>query len=411
MTRALYFDCFAGVSGDMMIGALIDLGVDFDALKKELSRLSLTGYEVKAGRVTRSAVAATKFDVVCDTTSQPARSLADIRNIIDGSGLKETVKTRSIRVFERLAQAEARAHATTIDRVHFHEVGAVDSIIDIVGAMIALDMLGIDRFLCSPLRVGHGFVKAEHGLLPVPAPGTAELLGGVPVYGGEIEGEFVTPTGAAIVTSLSEYYGPLPSVSIERTGYGAGARDPAGFPNCLRIILGDFEEGISMKRGEQASDSVMVVETNIDDMNPQAYAFVMERAFELGALDLYLTPVQMKKGRPGVLLTVLCDEGRLDSVSELLLRETTTLGIRYYRARRRVLARSLEIVETPYGSVRVKVAREDGRTVHFQPEYEDCARIASERRVPLIEVQAAAGAAFRKSQEATAEDDQDNGER
>ncbi|HWP42580.1 MAG TPA: nickel pincer cofactor biosynthesis protein LarC [Blastocatellia bacterium] len=411
MTRALYFDCFAGVSGDMIIGALIDLGVDFEALRNELARLKLTGYEIETSRVTRSAISSIKFDVACDASEQPARSLADIREIIAGSDLKDTVKARSIRVFERLAEAEAKAHATTIERVHFHEVGAVDSIIDVVGAMIALDMLGIDRFLCSPLRVGRGLVRSEHGLLPVPAPGTLELLGGVPVYGGELEGEFVTPTGAAIVTSLCEYFGPLPPAVVERTGYGAGSRDPAGFPNCLRVILGDFEAAALSREGERASESVIVIETNIDDMNPQAYGFVMERAFGLGALDVFLTPVQMKKGRPGVLLTVLCEQGRIDSIADLLLRETTTLGLRYYAARRRVLDRAVETVETEYGSVRVKVAREGGHTVHFQPEYEDCARIACERQVPLIEVQAAVGAAFRNRSMRTASGDEDDGER
>ncbi|HET9532056.1 MAG TPA: nickel pincer cofactor biosynthesis protein LarC, partial [Blastocatellia bacterium] len=366
-----------------------------------------SGYEVKASRVTRSGISSIKFDVECDRSLQPARTLADIRVIIEGSGLKESVKARSIRVFERLAEAEAKAHATTPDLVHFHEVGAVDSIIDITGAMVALDMLGVDRFLCSPLRVGHGFVRAEHGLLPVPAPGTVELLGGVPIYSGDIEGEFVTPTGAAIITSLCSYYGPLPRAAVEGTGYGAGARNPAGFPNCLRVMLGDFDEADLNQKRSPAADSIVVIETNIDDMNPQAYGFVMGRAFELGALDVFLTPVQMKKERPGVLLTVLCERNSFDSISDLLLRETTTLGLRYYAARRRILDRAIETVETEYGSVRVKVAREGGRTLHFQPEYEDCARIASERGAPLIEVQAAAIAAFRKESRAAV--DEDNG--
>jgi uncharacterized protein (TIGR00299 family) protein len=411
MTRALYFDCYAGVSGDMIIGALIDLGVDPEALRSELSKLALPGYEIKTGRVTRSGIASIKFDVEYDTSGQPARTLADIRDIIADSGLKSQVKARSIRVFERLAQAEAKAHATTPDRVHFHEVGAVDSIVDIVGAMTAIDMLGIERFLCSPLRVGRGFVRAEHGLLPVPAPGTVELLAGVPVYGGDLEGEFVTPTGAAIATSLCDYYGPLPPVSIERTGYGAGARDPSGFPNCLRIILGDFDEAALTAERGKGSNSIAVIETNIDDMNPQAYGFVMERAFDLGALDVFFTPVQMKKGRPAVLVTVLCEQDRLDSLADLLLRETTTLGIRHYTVSRRTLDRAVETVETRYGRVRVKVAREGGRTLHFQPEYEDCARAASELNVPLIEVQAAASAAFRNLAEAAPDGDEDDGRR
>lgn len=399
MTRALYFDCFAGASGDMIIGALLDLGLELDALNKNLASLKLSGYEIKAGRVKRSGIAAVKFDVQVDESSQPGRYLSDIKKIIQQSTLSEKSKAASTGIFELLAQAEARVHGTTADLVHFHEVGAVDSIIDIVGACIGFELLGIEQFISSPLRIGRGFVHAEHGLMPVPAPGTAEILRGVPVYAGDIDGEFVTPTGAAIVASYCESFEPLPRMSIEQVGYGAGARNPAGFPNALRLILGEIsaDDTAPVDDAELSVEtSVVVIETNIDDMNPQAYGFVMDRAFALGAKDVYLTPVQMKKGRPGTQLSVICDAEEMETITAMLLQETTTLGLRYYEAKRRVLDRDIETVETEYGPARIKVAREQGRTLHFQPEYEDCVRLARESGAPLIEVQAAAISAYRK---------------
>ncbi|PYT09347.1 MAG: nickel pincer cofactor biosynthesis protein LarC [Acidobacteria bacterium] len=405
--RAVYFDCFAGVSGDMIIGALIDLGVDLEALKQQLSSLGLDQYEISSRRVQRSSIAGTKFEVEVDQSAQPVRTLKDISSIIAGSSLSDLSKTRAIRVFERLAEAEAIVHETTPDKVHFHEVGAVDSIVDITGAMIGFELLGIERFFCSALRVGSGFVETQHGRLPVPAPATAELLRGIPVYAGEIEGEFVTPTGAAIVATLCEAFGPMPQMNVTAIGYGAGSRDPKGFPNALRLMLGEMEEPkIAVDRiseiagrGKAASSvekTIVVVETNIDDMNPQVYGFVMERAFVLGALDVFMVNAQMKKDRPGVLLTVLCKPEKVEAMIEMLLLETTTLGVRYYEAKRRVLERSIEAVETPYGLVRIKVARDGERTLHFQPEYDDCARLAVETNTPLLEVQAAATAAYRK---------------
>jgi uncharacterized protein (TIGR00299 family) protein len=394
--RVLYFDCFAGVSGDMVIGALLDLGLDFDHLKESLSSLGLGGYLITAEKVKRSAIAATKFNVEVEGEDQPARHLRDIAEMINRSSLSKRVKRDSIRVFTRLGEAEARIHNTTIDRVHFHEVGAVDSIIDVVGAVIGFEALGVERFYSSPLRVGYGAVKTAHGLLPVPAPATADLLGGVPIYAGEIEGEFVTPTGAAIVTSFVEAYEGAPGMKLDRAGYGAGSRDPKGLPNALRLMLGEIEEGAVA--GLPGSQGVKVIETNLDDMSPQVFGFVMERAFELGALDVFMIPAQMKKGRPGVLLTALCEEEKLESIIEMLLAETSTLGVRYYDARRRVLERAFEEVSTRYGKVRIKVARHAGRTLHFQPEYDDCARIAREARVALIDVQTEASAAFHERQ-------------
>lgn len=390
--RAIYFDCFAGVSGDMTIGAQLDLGVDLESLKEQLSSLELGGYEINSRRVQRSGISATKFDVEVDLRAQAARSLTEIRSIILSSSLSDLTKSRSIAVFERLADAEARVHGTTPDKVHFHEVGAVDSIVDTVGAMIGFDLLGVDRFFCSALRVGSGLVDTEHGRLPIPAPATAELLRGKPIYAGEIEGEFVTPTGAAIVATLCEEFGALPPMSITSVGYGAGSRDPKNFPNALRLLFGETAETII----ESSDASVVVVETNIDDMNPQVCGFVMERAFALGALDVFMIPAQMKKDRPGVLFTILCKPADAETMIDLLLRETTTLGVRYYNTKRRAVERAVETVDTEYGPVRIKVALDGARTLHFHPEYEDCARLAIESKTPLIEVQAAANAAYQR---------------
>ena len=394
--RVVYFDCFAGISGDMIVGAQLDLGVDIESLRDQLSSLGLSGYEISSSPVRRNAIAATKFEVVVHQQQQPARTLADIRSIVIESNLSEAVKSRSIAIFERLADAEAKVHGTTAEKIHFHEVGAVDSIIDTVGAMIGFELLGVEHFFCSPLRVGTGLIETEHGLLPVPAPATAELLRGAPVYAGDIEGEFVTPTGAAIVATLCEKFGTVPPMRIVNAGYGAGSRDPKNFPNVLRLLIGEIEEDEETPAEVCAtSEKVVVIDTNIDDMNPQVYGFVMERAFAAGALDVFTTPVQMKKDRPGVLLTVLSKPSDVEKLIELLLRETTTLGVRCYDANRRALERTIETVETEYGAVRVKVARDGARTLHFQPEYEDCARLAIESNVPLIEVQVAASTVYR----------------
>jgi uncharacterized protein (TIGR00299 family) protein len=399
--RIAYFDCFAGLSGDMIVGALLDLGVAFDALKRTLSSLAISSYAINIRRVERGGIAATKFDVEVDLRDQPPRTLADIRSIILESSLSEITKQRSIAVFDRLADAEAKVHGTTRSEIHFHEVGAVDSIVDIVAAMIGFEMLGIDRFYCSPLRVGRGVIEAEHGRLPVPAPATAELLKGVPVYAGDLEGEFVTPTGAAIIATLCEDFGHLPAMKINGVGYGAGTRDPKELPNVLRVMLGEMNDAAddtdSQKAASMRDEGVTVIETNVDDMNPQVYGFVMERAFAIGALDVFMIPAQMKKDRPGVLLTVLCKPEMTDALIEMLLAETTTLGVRYYWADRRVLERAIETVNTDYGPVRIKVARDGDRTLHFQPEYEDCARLALESQTTLIEVQAAASAAYRET--------------
>src|SRR5262249_18879638 len=309
--EAVYFDCFAGASGDMIVGALIDLGLNIDEFRRDIGSLGLEGFEISATRVLRCGIAATKFDVKLSASKQSVRSLADITALIDRSTLPTRVKTRSIQVFKRLAEAEARVHGVAVNDIHFHEVGAVDSIIDIVGAMIGIERLGIERLYCSALRVGCGTVSAQHGILPVPAPGTAELLRGVPIYGGDIEGEFVTPTGAAILSQFCTFV-PMPALMPDSIGYGAGSRDPKGLPNVLSLIASRWSvQPCSAAQSSQdekqslADRRAVVIETNIDDMNPQAYGFIYQRAFALGALDVFASPVQMKKDRPGTLLTVL----------------------------------------------------------------------------------------------------------
>ena len=414
--RAVYFDCFAGASGDMIVGALLDLGLDLEALNRALASLNVKGFGLRAERVKRCGIAATKFHVDIDQATQPDRRLANIRSIIEASSISQLAKTRSIAAFELIARVEARVHGTTTEEVHFHEVGAVDSIVDIVAAMVGVEILELDEFVSSPLRLGRGMVKTSHGVLPVPAPATALLVEGISAYAGDLEGEFLTPTGAAILKTLCCSFGSMPRMNVKSVGYGAGSREFEGFPNTLRLIAGEITSDIRSRRsGQPQADStspdgqvdgnvaaekprqetVVVVETNIDDMNPQVIGYVLERVLGLGARDAFANPVQMKKGRPGILLTVVCDPERRDEITRLLLVETTTLGVRYHEAQRRVLDRTVEVVDTPYGEVRVKVARDQGRTLHFQPEYEDCAALAREQGVALIEIQSAASAAYR----------------
>lgn len=400
MSRIIYFDCFAGASGDMITGALLDAGLDFELLREQLGLLPLTGYNVSANRVTRGGLAATKFDVDVTSEHHSHRGFNDIREMIEGSGISDRAKRIAISIFRRLADAEARVHGTTVDEVHFHEVGAVDSIIDITAAAIGFDMLEIDGFYSSSVRVGFGTIKAAHGILPVPGPATADLLTGAPVYAGDTEGEFTTPTGAAILSTLCTF-GPIPEITIGRTGYGAGTRDPKGLPNVLRVIIGEQAVATVSHQDEQ----IIVLETNIDDMNPQVYGFVFERAFELGALDVFTAPIQMKKDRPATRLSILAKPETLDALINMVLTETTTLGVRYYNASRRILQRTMKVVETKYGPVRVKVALDGRRTLHFQPEYDDCARIAREQGVPLIEVQRAASAAYGERMVAESDDE------
>jgi uncharacterized protein (TIGR00299 family) protein len=321
--------------------------------------------------------------------------LGDILKIIYESRLSDKAKERAARIFSRLAEAEARVHNVAIERIHFHEVGALDAIIDVVGACIGFELLGVERFVCSGLHVGSGMVEMAHGRFPIPPPAVAELLKDAPVYSSDIVGELVTPTGAAIITAVCREFGPLPKMKIERTGYGAGTREYQNFPNVLRLHLGDDAAGAEATGYER----LVMLETNIDDMSPQIYGHVMEEALRRGALDCYFTPVQMKKNRPGTLISILCEEGARDSLCELLLAETTTLGVRFYEVMRRALERKIIKVETKYGAIDVKVAHLNGRAVKEMPEYEQCRAAAEKYGVALRTVEQAARASFLKSQD------------
>jgi uncharacterized protein (TIGR00299 family) protein len=394
--KTLYFDCFAGASGDMILGALVDVGVDRRTLVEALSALNVSGYELNFETVDRSGISATRARVL--TQHEHAhRHLGDILKIIYESRLSDSVKDRAARIFSRLAEAEARIHNVAIERIHFHEVGALDAIVDVTAACIGFELLNVERFGCSELHVGSGMVEMAHGRFPIPPPAVAELLKGAPVYSSDITGELVTPTGAAIISTVCSEFGPLPKMKIERTGYGAGTREYPNFPNVLRLILGEAAVSSDASAGAANDERLMMVETNIDDMSPQIYGHVMEEALKRGALDCYLTPVQMKKNRPGVVVSILCRLAERDAMCELLLAETTTLGVRFYEVMRRALERETVTVETEFGAIDVKVARLDGRIIKEMPEYEQCRAAAEKAQVTLQEVDRSARAAYWRS--------------
>jgi hypothetical protein len=388
VSRIVYFDCASGASGDMLLGAVVDLGLSIEHLREELAKLPLAGYRLESQKVTRSGLAATKVDVIAEGPSPAHRHLRHILELLETSRLDAAPKERAAALFRRLAEAEASVHGTSVEKVHFHEVGAVDSIVDIVGGVIALGWLGAARFAASPLNVGTGTVTMSHGTFPVPPPATAKLVEGVPVYG-EGEGELLTPTGALLVTAHATEYGPLPAMRISRTGHGAGGRETKGRPNVLRLIVG--EEG-----GLPAGERVLVLETEVDDAPPQLLGPLLDRLLAAGAKDAFFTPVQMKKGRPGVLVTVIADDSRREAVEELLFRETTTLGVRRTVWDRTVLERETATVATAYGPIRVKIGRRGGIVYNAWPEFDDCQHAAGEKGVAVKEVLAAALAAWRE---------------
>lgn len=397
--KILYFDCFAGASGDMIVGALLDLGLDVEVFRSELDKMLLDGYDIEIREIKKSGIRATKFDVLPETEETFERHLHDIEQIIDTSWLAAEVKDRSKAVFRLLAAAEAKVHGTTPEKVHFHEVGAVDSIVDIVGAVIALNLLRVDRIVVSPLPMGHGFVRCSHGLIPVPAPATVELLKGMVTYGSEHEGETVTPTGAALLSALAGKCGPMPALEVEGVGYGAGTRD-YGAPNVVRAIIGKEAGGSVNLPHNSLSDTtpgaVVVLEANIDDMNPEFFDHVFERLFENGALDAFLVPIHMKKNRPAVLMRVLCNEEDKQRITEILFLETSTIGVRFSRWDRYCLKRESRVVHTEYGEIGIKMALLHGNIVNEAPEYEDCRKRALEYGMPLKKVYLAALRAVEK---------------
>ena len=380
-----YLDCFSGISGDMLLGAMVDAGLSLDDLRGDLARLPLTGYELRAERVTKQGLAATQVTVEVGH-DHAHRGLHDILAIIAAADLPPEIADPATRIFTRLAEAEAKVHDRPVEQVHFHEVGAVDAIVDVVGACLGLHRLGVTEVYASPLPLGGGWVATAHGRLPIPAPATVELLKDVPTYGGPVEKELVTPTGAAILTTLCRGFGPMPAMTLTATGCGAGTLD-LPHPNLLRLLLGEPVVPLPAQR-------LIVLETSIDDMNPEFFDHVIERLFAAGALDVYLTPIMMKKSRPGTLLSALCEPARVDPLSEILFRETSTLGLRVMEVSRRCLEREWREVETEYGRVRVKLGLLRGEVVTAAPEYEDCKRLALERGAPVKAVYDAARAAF-----------------
>lgn len=356
----------------MTLGALVDMGLPVDLLEKELKKLSVSNYSLEFSKGSRSGIAATGLKVKVGPLPEDHRHFSDIRQMIEKSDLNERIRNLSLSIFQRIAEAEAKVHRQTVEDVHFHEVGAIDSIVDIVGTAIGIEYFRPDRILSSPLPMGRGFVDCQHGRLPLPAPATLEILQHYPTQSVEVEGELVTPTGAAIVCTLSRGVQAFPAMKVERIGYGMGKKEFPDRPNLLRLVLGEAAEG-------ETADRVMVLECNIDDMNPEFYEFLMERLFEAGALDVALSPLIMKKSRPGTLLRVIAEEKDAEAMAERILSESTTLGVRMYGVRRKKLVRSLKEVKTRYGKVRVKVSGA-GR---FQPEYEDCKRLALEKGIPI----------------------------
>jgi len=393
----LYFDCFSGASGDMILGALLDAGLPLDDLRGALGTLAVDREFVWTERVTRAGITATKFQVRDETPStkhghehghhHSHRTLAEISRLIDGSSLSAAGKERAKELFAKIGEAEAAIHGTSIDKVHLHEVGALDSIIDIVGTVYALETLGIERIVSSPLNVGSGTVRTAHGLYPVPAPATARLLQGAPMYAGPQAAELVTPTGALLVTSYAESFGPVPAMRLSAIGYGAGSRDLPDTPNVLRVLVGEADS-------TSPSHAVTVIEADIDDMNPQIFGALMDRLLADGALDVFYTSIQMKKNRPGTLLTIVAAPEARQRLTSTVFRETTTIGVRYREMTRECLDRETVTVQTPLGPVRFKVARRDGEMLNASPEFDDCARIATATGTPLKDVQAVANKAF-----------------
>ena len=430
--RIAYLDCFSGISGDMFMGALLDAGVSPKLLEDAVAALNL-GARLEIAKISKGGLAATKADVwVAGEKDKPrdeywaehehdhayshehatadedadrgrgrhqehshshvheyahqhehvhGRGLKEIREIIAAAAISEKAKKTAIAIFENLGAAEAKVHNTSIESIHFHEVGAVDALVDIVCAAVGAEALGVDEWVCSPLNVGGGTVKCAHGILPVPPPAVVELLTGIPTYSSGIQKELVTPTGAAIVKTLASRYGPFPAMTVSKSAYGAGSRDLPGQPNVLRLVVGE-----STASAETTPEMVSVIEANLDDLNPQIFGYVMDRLFAEGALDVFGTPVQMKKGRPGMVLTVLARQEQASQMTKIIFSETTTLGVRMREERRQVLQRRSTSVQTQWGEVRIKVANLNGTITNYAPEYEDCRRIAEEKGVPLKSV-------------------------
>lgn len=389
--KTVYFDCFAGISGNMLLGAFLDAGVPEERLRSELAKLNVTGYELKIQRVIKQGIAAVHADVELvhyhhhhdhehhHEHHHHHRYLPDIYAILDQSALAQAVKDNSKKIFLCLAEAEAKVHGTTVDKIHFHEVGAIDSIVDIVGAAFCLHYLGIEKVCASRLQTGSGFVQCSHGQMPVPAPATAELLRNIPYYNGNTEKELVTPTGAAFLAAFGTEFGAMPAGFLSHTiGYGAGGWD-LDFPNVLRVHVGELEEA------EEAQ--MLVIEANIDDLNPQIYEYVMEKLLALGARDVWMTPIIMKKSRPATMLSVLAEGPLMESIAACLFAETSTIGLRHYPVQRQIADRVTKKITTPWGEASVKVSSYQNKICNIAPEFEDCRKLAEEHNIPLKQIQ------------------------
>ena len=400
--KVLYFDCFSGASGDMIVGALVDAGVPLDEIRAALGSLSIDREAVWTERVQRAGIGATKFQVRGEdaghghhhqkhggvaTEAHAHRTLPEIYTLIDGSRLSAAGKDRAKALFARLGDVEATIHGTPADKVHLHEVGSLDSIVDIVSTVHALELVDARRIVASPLNVGGGTIRSSHGLYPVPAPATARLLEGVPVYSGTQQTEMVTPTGALLITAYATEFGGIPPMRIAKIGYGAGARSFDDTPNVLRVLIGEADASAS-------SHTIVVIEAEIDDMNPQIFGVVMDTLLAEGALDVFYTPVQMKKNRPGTLLSIIAPPTAREKLTTIVFRETTTIGVRYREMTRECLERDNRTVSTPFGDVRFKIARRDGEIMNASPEFDDCVNLAKRHGRPIKDIQAAAIKAF-----------------
>ncbi|MCX5758655.1 MAG: nickel pincer cofactor biosynthesis protein LarC [Candidatus Hydrogenedentes bacterium] len=393
--KVLYFDCACGASGDMIVGALLDAGVDLASLRLALESLKVQDLSVAAEKVIKHGIAATQFRVHAHHDHEH-RGLADIVAIITGSSLPEPVKRASIETFERMAQCEATIHGATVDDVHFHEVGALDSIADIVGAHWAMHALAVERVVASPLNLGSGSIQMAHGVVPVPAPATAALLHGAPCYGSDAPGELVSPTGAALISQFAQFYGPVPAMRIAATGYGSGSRDLPGRANVLRVLVGESTD--TSRDGLPDFESITVVEANIDDMNPELFPAVISDVLAKGARDAFLTPILGKKGRPAYLITVLCDEEKLAEIVPAIFFGSTTFGVRVRQERRICLEREFRLVQTPWGAVQIKVGRYGDTIASLSPEFDDCRRLAEANGVSVLGVYELAHAAAIKGE-------------
>lgn len=377
--RLAYLDCFSGISGDMFIGALIDAGLPLEELRKALNTLPLEGYSLDATKEERNHLFGTRFKVKVTGAHQPHRRFSDIRSLLLAGNLRPSVRDKSITIFESIAVVEGKIHGCPAEEVHFHEVGAVDSIVDIVGAVLGMEYLGIGEASASSLPLGSGFVETAHGRIPLPAPATVALLKGIPVYDSGLKQELVTPTGAALVKNLVRSFGSLPAMAIDKVGYGVGSRNLPDRPNLLRVLIGQ-------EQGKAPEETVVILESNLDDANPEWLGFLMERLFEAGALDVFFLPGYMKKNRPAVLVQVMGKPRQKDQLLDILFSESTTLGVRFQYTQRRILERSSAEMDSPWGVMKVKkVFRPDG-SFHLLPEFEECRRIAKEKGIPLKEV-------------------------